>query len=102
MARVAIALVLALTLVLGGCAAGQTLSGTYVLAVQPQDDQEVIEEVIFSGDELTMRTDLVEQTVPYRIEDGQLIMQTAFGDFAFDLEVLDDRLIIDQLEYLKR
>lgn len=77
-------------------------TGSYRAVNPPVETGEiVIERVSFEGKRLVMQSGDMEQTVDYTIRDGQLVLNTDFGDFSFPLEKTDTGIRIDGIDYIK-
>lgn len=88
---------------LAGCTASsqQGLSGSYTAVNPPVESGEmVIEELSFQGDEVTMISGSVRQTVRYQIKDNSFLLVTDYGTYTYSFEQRDDgTLVIDGVEY---
>lgn len=101
LAALALAFVCLLVIVLvkGG---DKGYSGSYHAVNPPVESGEmVIERVSFKGKQLVMQSGDVAQTVNYRIADGQLVLNTDFGNFSFSFEKTDAGIRIDGIDYIK-
>ena len=97
-------LMLMLAVVMTGCAAKDNgLTGTYKAVDAPVSSGEmVIQELSFAGQEVTMISGDVRQTVKYTMKDGKFSIQTKFGNFSYDAETKGNGdLVIDGVTYKK-
>lgn len=92
-----------LLVLLGLSACGkQALRGTYVLSQPWPENESVVKEINFTADTLTMRSETAVQTVEYELRDGTLTIFTDYGDFSYDIEQKEDRIILDEQEYVRQ
>ena len=70
-------------------------------AVDPpvESGETVIETLVFEGDQVTMISGDIRQTVGYEIEDDLFTIKTDFGDFSYSIEENENGLIIDGILY---
>lgn len=89
---------------LTGCQRANALEGTYTAVNPPVASGEmVIEQVAFSGNKVTMISGDVQQTVDYKIKDGEFTLLTKFGNFSYAFEQKDASTItIDSVDYVRK
>ena len=95
---------LALYILLGACGKQAQFSGHYTALNPPVESGEnVIMALTFEGDQVTMISGDMEQTVKYKLQNGQFTILTDFGDFSFPYsEGEDGTLTIDGVDYAKQ
>lgn len=77
-------------------------SGSYTAVNPPVESGEmVIEQVRFEDGKLVMQSGDLEQAVDYTIADGNLVLNTDFGNFAFPFERTAAGFKIDGVDYQK-
>ena len=88
-------------LLLAGCAGQGTPTGSYTALNPPvQSGETVIQQLTFDGEQVTLISGEVRQTVDYKINGDVFTLQTDYGDFDYAFEQKDDgSLIIDSVTY---
>lgn len=87
---------------LTGCSGkAAALDGTYEAVNPPMESGDVvIQTLVFSGKNVTMGADGMEQTVAYQIAGDTFTILTDYGDFAYAYECREDgTLVIDNVTY---
>ena len=93
-----------MAVMLAGCTARQEkLSGTYKAVDAPVATGETVtQELAFDGQNVTMISGSVQQTVKYTMKDGKFTIHTKFGEFSYDCQTKDNGdLVIDGVTYKK-
>lgn len=75
--------------------------GRYVAVNPPELGEAVVQEILFKNDTLTMRSGTLSQEVDYSTDGEKLILHTKFGDFDYSFEWKEDRIMLDDLEYIR-
>lgn len=97
-------LIMLLLIACVGCEKNNTgtnkLEGIYKAVNPPVESGEmVIQELIFHDDTVKMVSGDIEQKVYYKIEDNKFTISTQFGDFEYEIEILEDCINLDGVTY---
>lgn len=91
-------------LLLSACGNKSIPSGHYVALDPPvESGEDVIKELVFEKDQVTMISGNIRQTVKYELKDGKFTILTEFGNFSYQYaEAEDGTLTIDGVHYAKQ
>lgn len=84
------------------CTKQNTLDGEYVAQDLPQTEEVLVEKIVISGNSMSLTGKMSEQTLKYQIMGDKINFNTDYGDFSYSFKIIDEGLVIDGVEYIKK